>query len=245
MPSLTCPGCKAEMIESASGGLPVDVCPKCSGLWLDAGEFEKLGGELPKGGYPYGGERRCPRCDMPLDVRPSKVAELDVCPRCQGMYLDKAELNLLVKVAQLAPEELARVEPPVPRKKASSDDRFSKINKSTTEPRFICAECKQPRPMREQVIGARATVCTGCAGLKHVESDPVARRKAELAKPRPPPRPAAPAAPAQPAPAPRATPIGEDDDIVSDLLFGRRRAAKDGFDVATGGIVDLINALLK
>lgn len=241
MPSLTCPGCKAEMIESTSGGESVDVCPSCSGLWLDAGEFEKLGGELPKGGYPYGGERRCPRCDMPLDVRPSKVAELDVCPRCHGMYLDKAELNLLVKVAQLAPEELARVEPPRPRQKAASDDRFSKINKSTTEPRFICAECKRPRPMREQVIGARATVCTECAGVRHVESDPVARRKVELAKP---PRPAPPAT-AKPAPAPRATPIGEDDDIVSDLLFGRRRPAKDGFNAATSGIVDLINALLK
>ncbi|MGC4115748.1 MAG: DUF192 domain-containing protein [Myxococcales bacterium] len=221
MPALTCPGCKAEMTESTSSDIAVDVCPSCSGLWLDAGEFEKLGGELPKGGVPYGGERRCPRCDMPMDLRPSKVAELDICPRCHGMYLDKTELNLLVKVAQIATEDLARVQPPTPRKKgaAPTDGRFAKITNQPTEPRFICGECKRPRPMSEQVIGARTTICTDCAGLKHIAADPVARRKAELSKLKP----SAPA-PGKPAPNPaRATPA--DDDIVSDLLFGRRRPA--------------------
>ncbi|HEY3448636.1 MAG TPA: zf-TFIIB domain-containing protein [Myxococcales bacterium] len=250
MPALTCPGCKAEMTESTSGGLSVDVCPSCSGLWLDRDEFEKLGGELPKGGVCYGGDRRCPRCDAPMEIRPSKVAELDLCPHCKGMYLDKAELNLLVRVAQVAAEDLARVEPPRPArrpeapKKTASDDRFSKITNKTTEPRFVCAECRQPRPMSEQVIGARSTICTGCAGLKHIESDPVARRQAELAKAKPAaPRPAP--APAKPAPSPaRATPA-DDDDIVSDLLFGRKRKAGSDFDVAASGLVDLIHHLLK
>jgi len=241
-----CPGCRAEMTESTSSEITVDVCPECSGLWLDAGEFEKLGGELPRGGVCYGGDRRCPRCDAPMDVRPSKVAELDVCPRCRGMYLDKAELNLLVRVAQVAAEDLARVQAPQPKKKAAAaaaaagsvPDRFSKIGKDQTEPRFVCAACRQPRPMHEQVIGAQKTVCTRCAGIQSVTSDPTARRKTELAKAaRPPPRP-------QPAPQ-QAPAAANDSDIVSDLLFGRRRPVNQGFDVAGSGLLDLINHLLK
>ena len=243
MPALTCPGCRQEMTESTSSGVFVDLCPQCSGLWLDGGEFEKLGGELPKGGVCYGGDRRCPRCDAPMEVRPSKVAELDLCPRCHGMYLDRSELSLLVRVAALASEDLSRVQPPQPRKKASAapvPERFSKISSKPTEPRFVCAECRQPFPLSEQVIGAQQTVCSRCAGLKQVDSDPAARRKAELAKARPTRPPArSPAQAAPPSPAP------EEDDIVADMLFGRRRPANASFDASASGLLDLIHHLLK
>lgn len=39
-----CPKCNKNMVlvEYADTGIEVDYCPKCRGVWLDAGEFEKV-----------------------------------------------------------------------------------------------------------------------------------------------------------------------------------------------------------
>jgi hypothetical protein len=37
-----CPKCGEELIILAMQGVEVDKCPSCSGLWLDAGELERL-----------------------------------------------------------------------------------------------------------------------------------------------------------------------------------------------------------
>jgi Zn-finger nucleic acid-binding protein len=102
------------MVEIDDAGIAVDVCPSCGGLWLDAGELERKGAKLPPGGVDYGGDRRCPRCDRRMRVRPSKVAELDVCPKCNGMFLDAGEIELLVDRPPLPTQVVA---PPLPRPK--------------------------------------------------------------------------------------------------------------------------------
>ena len=40
---MTCPRCGAELQEKAYHHAVVDVCPKCNGMWLDAGEIEIIG----------------------------------------------------------------------------------------------------------------------------------------------------------------------------------------------------------
>lgn len=42
---LTCPGCSAQMHAVQLKGVPVDVCLSCGGLWLDAGELERVSAE--------------------------------------------------------------------------------------------------------------------------------------------------------------------------------------------------------
>lgn len=37
-----CPVCNRELIEVVRYGVEIDVCPKCKGVWLDGGEFEKI-----------------------------------------------------------------------------------------------------------------------------------------------------------------------------------------------------------
>ncbi len=37
-----CPRCGLALDETDHQGLKVDVCGKCKGLWLDAGELEKV-----------------------------------------------------------------------------------------------------------------------------------------------------------------------------------------------------------
>ena len=38
----TCPGCREEMLPNQVGQVWVDQCPKCQGLWVDAGEVGAL-----------------------------------------------------------------------------------------------------------------------------------------------------------------------------------------------------------
>jgi Zn-finger nucleic acid-binding protein len=41
--SMKCPRCGAELHEKQYHHAIVDVCPKCNGMWLDAGEIEIIG----------------------------------------------------------------------------------------------------------------------------------------------------------------------------------------------------------
>lgn len=45
---LVCPGCGGIMDLEDAGGVKVDVCLSCFGLWLDAGELEDLKDTDPK-----------------------------------------------------------------------------------------------------------------------------------------------------------------------------------------------------
>ena len=42
MPLLMCPNDDAAMQTLERGGVQVDMCPTCRGVWLDRGELEKL-----------------------------------------------------------------------------------------------------------------------------------------------------------------------------------------------------------
>lgn len=39
---LTCPRCNIKMEKLKKGDVIIDVCKKCKGMWLDAGELQKL-----------------------------------------------------------------------------------------------------------------------------------------------------------------------------------------------------------
>ncbi|MBI4460268.1 MAG: zf-TFIIB domain-containing protein [Acidobacteria bacterium] len=40
-----CPKCGADLQEEMLKEVAVDICPNCRGIWLDAGELEKLAGD--------------------------------------------------------------------------------------------------------------------------------------------------------------------------------------------------------
>lgn len=39
---MRCPLCNVSMREVDRRGVRIDVCPECRGVWLDAGELDKL-----------------------------------------------------------------------------------------------------------------------------------------------------------------------------------------------------------
>lgn len=40
-------------------------------------------------------EARCPRCNYPLEIHRYAETELDICPKCSGLWLDTDEFNRL------------------------------------------------------------------------------------------------------------------------------------------------------
>jgi len=42
MTPLDCPVCRAPFREVLTDGVLIDVCSRCSGVWLDRGELEEL-----------------------------------------------------------------------------------------------------------------------------------------------------------------------------------------------------------
>ena len=40
--ALQCPKCEGKLVEVGFEGVQIDLCDKCGGAWLDAGELETL-----------------------------------------------------------------------------------------------------------------------------------------------------------------------------------------------------------
>jgi Zn-finger nucleic acid-binding protein len=60
----------------------------------------------------------CPRCAADLDVTQRRGIEIDVCPECRGVWLDRGELDKLILRSADA------VVPPVPEPPAIRSSRW-------------------------------------------------------------------------------------------------------------------------
>jgi Zn-finger nucleic acid-binding protein len=102
-------------------GVEIDHCLGCGGTWLDAGELDAI---AERSGAPSGafsaalreagagrrGERRCPRCRKRLRVvrvargtvdggaMEGGVVDLDHCPRGHGYWLDRGEVEAVIRI---------------------------------------------------------------------------------------------------------------------------------------------------
>ena len=39
---------------------------------------------------------KCPKCDMPLVVSQRQGVEIDICPQCRGVWLDRGEMDKII-----------------------------------------------------------------------------------------------------------------------------------------------------
>lgn len=112
---MNCPIDKTPLEKKIyEGNVEIDFCPECAGIWLDAGELEKIQ-EIRENDYSnkfaehYDSRtefesqleeesRDCPSCD---DVLIKKIyagnsgIQIDACPACRGIWLDAGELQRL------------------------------------------------------------------------------------------------------------------------------------------------------
>jgi Zn-finger nucleic acid-binding protein len=88
-------------------GVEIDRCLRCGGTWLDGGELDhllRLAGASPgtlskaleKGAGKKIGDRPCPRCSGKLRVAAVQGVEIDLCPRGDGLWFDRSEMNLVI-----------------------------------------------------------------------------------------------------------------------------------------------------
>jgi Zn-dependent protease with chaperone function/Zn-finger nucleic acid-binding protein len=106
---MKCPSCdQPSLVETAAkGGVLVDVCKTCKGVWLDRGEvflFSRKPEELERLlaeqiHEPPLSERHCPRCNVQLQEVPFLRADLSVdrCPQCEGYWFDAGELSKAIE----------------------------------------------------------------------------------------------------------------------------------------------------
>lgn len=73
---------------------------------------------------------QCPRCDVALAMSDRQGVEIDYCPKCRGVWLDRGELDKILdrSVKDFAPPVAAPAEAPAPGytpSYAHQDDRWT------------------------------------------------------------------------------------------------------------------------
>jgi len=111
---MKCVKCSGELEKVTVGGVEVDQCPKCSGIWFDFGELQKILGQPDldrlKGSAPGAAASaaqdavrgHCPRCGgagnmVPVTDLHHQGVHIDTCLVCYGQWLDGGELEVLRK----------------------------------------------------------------------------------------------------------------------------------------------------
>lgn len=112
---MNCPRCKSQLQEVLYEGVSIDTCKKCEGEWLDSGEIvainsarEKTFSDAEKS-KAKGAQQTvvkpashsqvpllCPHCNVPMvtsNYSYSTGIIVDRCPSCNGLWLDKDEVE--------------------------------------------------------------------------------------------------------------------------------------------------------
>jgi len=151
MEALPCPACRGElrMFEPNAAR-----CSRCGGLWLSPTALAKRGAKLGADlvAAATDAPRDCPICHTSMTTYRSPLVEIDACERCTGTFLDRGELEILV--------------------------RAHRPNASPSM--FTCESCQRELPRAQAVIGADKTLCTLCAERDKTLHAPDQRRQAEL-----------------------------------------------------------------
>jgi Zn-dependent protease with chaperone function/Zn-finger nucleic acid-binding protein len=110
----------------AKGGILIDCCKTCKGVWLDRGEvylFSRKPRKLEEllaldTAGPVESARHCPRCHAGLEEVSFLRADLrvDRCPECEGFWFDAGELEKALEADratfQLEAEDWERIDGP-------------------------------------------------------------------------------------------------------------------------------------
>ncbi len=108
-----CPRDKAMLDEMHAGEAALDVCGKCGGQFFDSGEMFKAFGikadpsywDRPEtGGSVSESKLNCSQCGVFMlkqDVKYEDLhVEIDRCGTCGGIWLDKGEVDTIMKIGE-------------------------------------------------------------------------------------------------------------------------------------------------
>ena len=112
---MKCPACKGELRKRNAGTMELDVClGGCGGIWFDQNELGRVSAmaatslhsiwALKKNPVVLSEPRPCPRCEGQILERKwysdEKTVEVDICPKCGGVWLDDGEFSKIYKAVQ-------------------------------------------------------------------------------------------------------------------------------------------------
>lgn len=109
---MQCPRCSQELRGSTSGGVHIEECPGCNGLWLAEDELRRLKDAVdpdlswmdfelwqhPDRFHVTSAPVECPNCGRQIaaiDYGDTAI-EVDYCTHCRGVWLDSGELEKIV-----------------------------------------------------------------------------------------------------------------------------------------------------
>lgn len=107
---MNCPKCDNRLLTAVrAGGIEVDHCQDCGGIWLDQSELPRLLAVDPADVRELrrGRDRNranavrgdCPRCQkemLRVSSALNKQVTVDSCPDCGGVWLDGGEFDKLL-----------------------------------------------------------------------------------------------------------------------------------------------------
>lgn len=111
---MICPNCHHHLKTTIYVGVHIDECDSCGGMWFDRDELRRAKDNQDKDlqwldfdlfeddRNKYSGissNRLCPKDHAKLiskSYAESKV-QIDICEKCQGVWLDKTELKKIIK----------------------------------------------------------------------------------------------------------------------------------------------------
>lgn len=67
---------------------------------------------MPKTSYIRSKKMKCPICDVDLQIAERQTVEIDYCPKCRGVWLDRGEIDKIIEraAAELGPAQPAPVQ---------------------------------------------------------------------------------------------------------------------------------------
>lgn len=114
---ILCPACGEIMAKTymPDAGLDLDFCDEgCGGIFFDNGELEQFDNpsknadeilEVSETKFfnPVDTNitRKCPVCDIPMQKAKISDFEIDICPQCNGKFLDNGEFKKIRDLKEL------------------------------------------------------------------------------------------------------------------------------------------------
>ena len=195
-----CPICtERELTRLVARDVAVDHCTHCDGLWFDRGELElfpdkpsvreflaaahqapsrckRLGHLVPRAEWMCPQCRSapvaCPVCKGRLSLVVTSTCTIDVCVPCEGVWLDRGELELLERQPRKAPAarssgwEVPTAAPPAldPWRAPGAQRPLpcSRTVRITSHTPFECASCSILLTVRDAFAADGEVYCAEC-----------------------------------------------------------------------------------
>lgn len=119
-----CIKCNTAMVPKMVEDVEVDLCPSCRGLWLDRDEIRQLAEKSDESllelreavaeqdaaqPAPSTVSPPCPACGGKLTLAVLGSIYVEHCSACDGIYLDRGELDKAMFVVKARGDEIATI----------------------------------------------------------------------------------------------------------------------------------------